>query len=237
MSQFEPGEVLKGSIADITAQLADYDDAQLKALHDAESGDGGQKRAGMLSALHAETAARDLDKRTKAAIDAAAKDGVKLFSQADLDAVADDHGKRIAALEEKLKAAEGATPATAVAARPRKLALTGEAGDDAFRLAFTDDTDTTMPDLPELQFGAGDFTIDRATQAIVLKQPIRFPEAVGRSEVRKVWLVDGDGKAAAMAELVNPLPVGGGTAASIPAGFLAFRKPEPAAKGKTKAAA
>lgn len=244
MTDFNPAEVLKGSIPDLTAKFGDFDDAQLQALHDHENGKDGQKRAGMLSALHAEQGNRDLNAKTKAAIEAAAKDGVKLFGQADLDAaraenpdlkaLQDQHAEttkgfedRIAALEADLRKAKGRQPAKAVAAKPRQLGLTGEADfDTSYRIAFTDSQDTTIAGLPELEFGEGDFELDRGTQGRVLTQPITFPEGVSRTEVKKVWLVDSNGKAAAVAELVSALPVGGGHASSIPAKFLAFRKPE-----------
>lgn len=237
MSKFDPATVLKGSITDVTAAFGDYDDAQLTALHDHESGKDGAKRDGMLSAIHSEQSSRELTAKTKAAIDAAKKDhGVDLVAKADLDAAKDDHEQRIAALEADLKVAKGRQPARAVKPeKPRKLSITGEGeAKGATRVAFTDAEDTTIVGLPELEFGEGDFTPQAG--GIVLDQPIRFPEGVSRTEVSKVWLVDNDGKAVAVSPLVNPLPVGGGTSASIPEGFLSFRRPEPTDTAKSKAA-
>jgi hypothetical protein len=231
MAEVNHDELLKGSIEDIKGKFADFDDDTLKAIATAEG--KGAKRAGLLSAIESEQGSRKLTTRAAELQESAKGEGVTLHTDADVQKLVDERmageqaalAEQVKTLEQQLATAKKrVSPAKAVKAEaPRKLSLTGEAGDDQpLRVAFTGDDDMTVADLPELEFGEGDFEVDRSGGGVILTQPIEFPEGASRTPIRKVWLVGANGKAAAVAPLVNPLPVGGGQRATIPAKFLRF---------------
>lgn len=121
------------------------------------------------------------------------------------------------------KSAGGRQPAKGKVAKPRTLALGAAAIEGATTVAFTGEDGRTIPDLPELEFSEGAFRKARMGGGLELTEAIRFPQSVKKTQVSKIWLVDDKGNAAAVAQLVNPLTVGGGTNATIPANSLVFR--------------
>lgn len=227
----ELAALLALSVAAISARFGELDDAALKDLHDLEQAQGAKARSTLLTAIHAEQEARVRNAKAQEMVAAARAEGLAVYSRADLEAIQADYHKRLQALEEKLAKAQGATPASAVPSDPRVLSVTGDAEAPFCRVAFSDSENRTLPGLPDLQFSESAFAPSASLvrggggagkRDVILQQPIVFPEGGRRGEVCKVWLVGANGKAAAVVELVNPLPIGGGLKGRLPEGSLRF---------------
>lgn len=241
MAEFDFDAALKGNVDSITAGLGGHDDARLQGLLDAEG--KGAKRAGVLKAIESEQGARKLTARAGELQAAAKKEGVTLHTDKDVEALAanraDELGaerdaaaaaqeKRITALEKQLAASKARAPAKAKApAKPRVLKrdTTKPSAVDAegeFSVAFLGAEDRTLGEaVPDLEFDAGAFDPAPGQKGMVLKQPIDFPEGIGRMDVHKVALLQGD-QVMDVVELVSPLPIGGGARSRIPEKYLRF---------------
>ncbi len=239
--EFDPVALLDGNIDSVTATFGDHDDAQLGKLLEAEK--AGKSRTGLVEAIEREQATRksDADAKPKDGADAKAKEGSgeKTFSQAEVDALIGEHQTALAKAREEDKAAidnltselaatrkelssKAARPPKAVkSAEPRKLALMGKSSGEGLRVAFGDDRDMSIPTLPELEFGGHDFA-PVPGGGTTLDRVIDFPEGSPSASISAAWLVDGKGEAHAVSRLVQPLRVGGGSSAQIPAKFLNF---------------
>lgn len=149
--EYDLDELLGGNVDSITEKFGDLSDEQLTQLAKLEGGAG--KRATLLKAIEGEQGSRKLTARTQELQAAAAKEGVTLHSDADIEArVADELAVRqaeqdlgrnsadderdgkIAALEQQVDqlnkdlaaARKARTPAKAKApAAPRRLSLSG----------------------------------------------------------------------------------------------------------------
>lgn len=241
MADFDFDAALKGNVDSITAGLGDHDDTRLQGLYDAEG--KGAKRAGVLKAIESEQNARKLTARAGELQEAAKKEGVKLHTDKDVETLAaqraDEIGKerdakaaaletRIASLEKQLAASKARAPAKAKApAKPRVLKRdTTKASEvDAegeFSVAFLGAEDRTLGEVvPDLEFDAGAFEPAPGQKGMILAQPIEFPEGIGRMDVHKVALLQGD-QVMDVVELVSPLPIGGGARSRIPEKYLRF---------------
>lgn len=237
-------ELLKGSIDDISSKFKEHDDDGLAALLKAEK--AGSNRKGLVDAIEREQGTRKADADAKASADAGKGDatsgtadpGEKTYSQGEVDAIHAEHAtalatareedrQRIAALEGELAEAQKANaarkPAKAIkTAEPRKLALLGRARGNPYRIAFADERDMSLVQLPELQFGPGDFEPTSDRGGVTLTRPIDFDEGSPMARISSVWLVDPKGEAHAVSRFVQPLGVGGGASAQIPAKSLNF---------------
>lgn len=223
--EYDLAELVKGSVDSITDKLGELSNDELVQLATLEAA-ATRPRTSLEKAISSEQAAREQNAKAIELQKLAAEDGVKLFTEADMRDVQADHDQRIKSLEAQLITLQGATPAKPVDAEPRVLSITGEAAIELTRVAFTDEHDKTLPDLPELEFAASAFSEERLIGGIVLNEPIVFPESARRTAISKVWLLDGDGKAGAVVELPNPLAVGGGSRASFPGKSLRFDRPQ-----------
>ncbi|WP_288806280.1 hypothetical protein [uncultured Novosphingobium sp.] len=217
-------KLIKSTIDDIVAAFPTLDDAELAALREAEI--AAANRTGMLKAIDVEQAARALLAREQSIKELAAEQGVTIFTASDIDALRVEYDERFSAMEAKLRDAEAGTVAQAVPSTVRKLAIVGMAVGPFHRIAFTGSDDMTLADLDDLEFQAGAFKLDHSRRTISLEQPIVFPIGAKRSEVTKAWLLGADGDPVSVVNFVNPIAIGGGTNARIPAGHLAFHQPE-----------
>lgn len=217
-------ELTKSKIDDVVAAFSTLDDAELTALRAAEV--EAANRSSLLKAIDAEQAARELLAREQSIKELAAEQGVTIFTNSDIATLRSEYDERFSALEEKLRDAEAGTVAEAVPSSIRKLAIVGTATGPFRRIAFTGADDMTLADLDDLEFQAGAFKVDYSRRTISLEQPIVFPISVRRSEVMKAWLLGAEGEPVSVVRFVNPIAIGGGTNARIPAGHLAFAEPE-----------
>jgi hypothetical protein len=123
----------------------------------------------------------------------------------------------------ELEANVPAPPRANKSAKPIALSTkaTAEEFMGATMICFTDENDVLIKGLTPLTFASDLFSGDGNGR--LLNAAIEFPRDMPGSAVSAIWLITDDGQAVGRAALVSAFSVGGGKAARIPAGSLAFR--------------
>lgn len=221
------GELLALDVDTIKTRFGDMSDVDLATLR-ALDARGEKPRSTLDKAIAAEQAQRSDEEgaRRQQMIDDAVAEAGK--AQADrvaaLEAeIAAVTKERDAALEKLDKATNGPKPPRQRKAdRPRALKLAGKADlGEATTVAFAGDRDMTNPALPDLEFGEGDFVTRGVGK--VLTRRVEFDEKGPASTISAAFLLDEDGKAVGVSRLKEPVTVGAGRKALLPARSLLFR--------------
>lgn len=228
--------VLEANVDAQPALLGDLTATQLRMVHDVEE----QKtdpRSTTLGHIHAELDNRKgvFENAKLTLADAAARAGIDLVVG---EAGAADSGKdeTIAALEAKIAELENRPApkaATPKKQKAKKLALQeGKAKGEPRTVVFLDSDDTTLPDLPPLDFSPTQFarTGRDGKGSFVLTETIRLPAMVARPVIGGAMLLDDAGVPMAKLRLVTPLQAGGAGETVFAGKSLAFAPPTAPAK-------
>ena len=244
---YDVGELLGSSVDAIKAKFSDLSDSQLAMLGEAERG-AEKPRSSLLAAVETEQTARAAQAKEVVLMQAAKcsmQEGQQAADQALLGSMSASREAELEARVAELTAenerlndlvaelqlelegvAEGnqvdsnvfaalvKMHLAAVCAKPQVIVFSGHGG-------------TMIDDLPWLMFHPSDFRVENG--GITLLKPIDFPLHGKAHQVHAIWVVDRqespteDGGMAGFAcQLLQPLNVGGGRQAHIPAGHLHF---------------
>ncbi|WP_292960519.1 hypothetical protein [Novosphingobium sp. UBA1939] len=116
----------------------------------------------------------------------------------------------------------GKEPAPAIVREKMKIATGIPSLTGSVTVAFADADDVEIASISRLRFTRDKFAFRHFDNSFMLTAEIAFPVHVDAAEVMSVWLLDDEGDAWAKSSLLQPLPVGGGRSAKIPASFLRF---------------
>lgn len=206
------------SIDAITAQMADMSDIELAALSYLEAGSE-KPRSTLIEAIEnvqGDRAAVQADEYQAMLDKAVAEAGETAAARiAQLETENQDLVKKLAAATKT-----PAKPKTRKVKR-QELTLSAKAGEPV-EVVFTDRNDLVLPDLPALGFGGGAFMEDLRTGSYVLNAPVTFDGNGPAIEIAAAWTIDANGLGAGVSRLMQPVLVGGGRKAVMPARSLSF---------------